>query len=226
MSMIASLSKTFGQQRDFGDSIFFEFPKPSALAEASLGDLRRCGLGFRAKRVREVARIVSNGELDFQMMKKLDYEKTKRILLKLPGVGNKVADCIMLFSLEKLEAFPVDIWMKRAMQRYYATNFDDSFIEMVSEKKSLSFKEYNAISHFARGYFERFAGYAQQYLYHFIRGDSGSKRWTREGGVAQLTGTEKPQCPQPFTTARGTSRATRVAIPSLSLISTTLSTSL
>jgi N-glycosylase/DNA lyase len=126
-------------------------------------------MGFRTDRIREVARIAANGELDFEALKKSDYESTRSVLLKLPGVGNKVADCVSLFSLEKLEAFPVDTWMKRIIQTHYANNLSPSFIELISRKKSLSSKEYNTISHFARGFFGAYAGYAQQYLYHFIR---------------------------------------------------------
>ncbi len=102
-------------------------------------------------------------------MKKLDYETAKKELLEFPGVGNKVADCVLLFSLEKLEVFPVDVWIKRIIQEYYADWFDVSFVERLSNKKSLSSIDYNRISSFAREYFGRYAGYAQEYLFHFIR---------------------------------------------------------
>ena len=102
-------------------------------------------------------------------MKKVDYKTARGELLHLPGVGNKVADCVLLFSLEKLEAFPVDVWIKRVVQMYYANCFDATFIDKLSEKTSLSSKAYNRIGSFARDYFGKYAGYAQEYLFHFIR---------------------------------------------------------
>ncbi len=173
--MIANLSRRFGQKLAFEDRSFFGFPEPRVLAGAPISDLKRCGLGFRAERIRAVARIVESGELDLEELKRTDYERARCVLLKLPGVGNKVADCVSLFSLEKLEAFPVDIWMKRAIRRHYASNFSDSFIDVITKKESLSSREYNAIGRFARSCFGKYAGYAQQYLFHFMRTDSAPR---------------------------------------------------
>ncbi|MFQ6068304.1 MAG: DNA-3-methyladenine glycosylase family protein [Candidatus Bathyarchaeia archaeon] len=168
-SMISELSKQFGDEITFENHDFYTFPDPNVLAKATLYKLRKCKLGFRAKRVRETARIVDCNKIDFKALKRMDYETAKGKLLQLPGVGNKVADCILLFSLEKLEAFPVDIWMRRIIQEHYVHHFDPSFINKFREKKSLSPKEYNRISSFARNYFGKHAGYAQEYLFHFAR---------------------------------------------------------
>jgi len=167
-NMISELSKRFGENIVFENCGFYAFPEPAAIANATLDELRKCKLGFRAKRVRETARIVDCGEVDFETLKKIDYETAKSKLLRLPGVGNKVADCVLLFSLEKLEAFPVDVWMKRIVREYYADYFDASFIKRISAK-SLSSKDYNRISSFARDCFGKYAGYAQEYLFHFVR---------------------------------------------------------
>jgi N-glycosylase/DNA lyase len=84
-------------------------------------------------------------------------------------VGPKVADCVLLFSLEKLEAFPVDVWMKRAATNLYSNHFDSSFVNRVSLKGSITPKEYETISCFGREYFGGYAGYAQEYIFHLLR---------------------------------------------------------
>jgi N-glycosylase/DNA lyase len=139
------------------------------LAEASIDELRRCGLGYRARLVREAAQMVADGKVDFEQLKKADYEEARAVLLQVSGVGNKVADCVLLFSLEKLEAFPVDVWVRRIVERHYSNHFDTSFIHKISTTNSLSKKAYDDIGSFARGYFGRYAGYAQEYLFHFVR---------------------------------------------------------
>jgi len=98
-------------------------------------------------------------------LRKMDYEKAKHELLSLPGVGQKVADCVLLFSLDKLEAFPVDVWMKRVILDFYPDYFEDSFIERISGKSSITSGEYETISSFGRRYFGEYAGYAQEYLF-------------------------------------------------------------
>jgi N-glycosylase/DNA lyase len=99
----------------------------------------------------------------------MDYERAKQELLTLPGVGNKVADCILLFSLDKLEAFPIDVWIKRIILEFYSRFFSSEFVGKVSEKTSLTTSEYSKISAFGRKYFGDYAGYAQEYLYHWRR---------------------------------------------------------
>ncbi len=168
-AMIFNLSKRFGNKIFWSNHEFYKFPEPVALAKAELNELKKCKLGFRAERVRETARMVKRNEVDFKTLKKLSYEAAKNELLRFPGVGNKVADCILLFSLEKLEAFPVDVWMKNIVGSYYSNHFDVSFIDKISKKTSLSFKDYDKISSFARDYFGKYAGYAQEYLFHFVR---------------------------------------------------------
>ena len=167
--MIYNLSRCFGEKLTFDGHDFYTFPKPNQLAQTSLKNLKNCGLGFRAERVLETARLVDNGKLDLKLLKKLEYHDVKRELLLLPGVGQKVADCVLLFSLEKLEAFPIDVWIKRATTNMYSKYFESSFIERVANKGSISLKEYETIGSFAREYFGNYAGYAQEYLFHFLR---------------------------------------------------------
>jgi len=167
--MVNSISKQFGEKLTFDGYDFYTFPKPSDLAQACPKEMRSCGLGFRAERALETARLVDSGELSLESLRSMDYGAARRELLGLPGVGPKVADCILLFSLEKLEAFPIDVWMKRAATTLYASHFDSSFIKRVASKSSLTPKEYGIIGSFGREYFGRYAGYAQEYLFHFLR---------------------------------------------------------
>ncbi|MCW4015018.1 MAG: hypothetical protein NWF06_01480 [Candidatus Bathyarchaeota archaeon] len=167
--MIANISRCFGKKLTFDGTNFYTFPKPNKLAQISPKDLRSCGLGFRAERVLKTAQLIDNGELILEDLKHLDYHKAKRKLLGVPGVGHKVADCVLLFSLEKLEAFPIDVWMKRAATKLYANHFDSSFIQRITGKGSLTPKEYETVSSFGRDYFGEYAGYAQEYLFHYLR---------------------------------------------------------
>jgi len=104
---------------------------------------------------------------------KMDCEKARDELLSLPGVGQKVADCVLLFSLDKLEAFPVDVWIKRTVLDFYPSYFEDSFVERVLGKSSITPGEYETLSSFGRRYFGEYAGYAQEYL--FLRSRSQEK---------------------------------------------------
>jgi N-glycosylase/DNA lyase len=167
--MVNSISRQFGKKLTFDGYDFYTFPKPSDLAQTCPKDLRSCGLGFRAERATETAKLVDIGELSLESLRSMDYGAARRELLGLPGVGPKVADCVLLFSLEKLEAFPIDVWMKRAATTLYTRHFDPSFIERVANKSSLTPKEYETISSFGREYFGRYAGYAQEYLFHLLR---------------------------------------------------------
>lgn len=168
-NMIVNLSKRFGRKIVFEDRDFYAFPRPSDLADADLKQLKTCKLGFRTERVLETSRIVRNKELDFGTLRKMDYGKAKCKLLALPGVGHKVADCVLLFSLGKLETFPVDVWVKRAILNYYSNRFEESFVEKISRRTSLTSGEYEKISSFGKTYFGEYAGYAQEYLFALSR---------------------------------------------------------
>ncbi|MDH5634593.1 MAG: DNA repair protein, partial [Candidatus Bathyarchaeota archaeon] len=168
-NMIFELSRRFGHQVSYEGCSFYSFPGPEALTDASINELRKCKLGFRAKLVRDAAQKVGANEIDLEHLKKVDYETAKAELQKVSGVGNKVADCVLLFSLEKLEAFPVDVWMRRIVGTHYSDRFDRSLIGKISSKTSLSRKAYERIGSFARDYFGRYAGYAQEYLFHYAR---------------------------------------------------------
>jgi N-glycosylase/DNA lyase len=167
--MLLNLSRRFGDKVCFDGFDFYTFPTAEDLAQASVNDLLRCGLGYRAKYVHETARTVAESPLDFARLRKKCYEEARHELVSLAGVGPKVADCILLFSLDKLQSFPVDVWVRRAVLRHYADHFSNGFIARLREKESLTSSDYEKLSLFGRTYFGEFAGYAQEYLYHYER---------------------------------------------------------
>ncbi|HEY4675426.1 MAG TPA: DNA glycosylase [Candidatus Bathyarchaeia archaeon] len=167
--MLERLSAKFGEKISFDDYDSYAFPTMEKLAKATVGDLAKCGLGYRAKYVHETARTLCGSGFDFEQLKNAEYEKTREELLGFSGVGLKVADCVLLFSLGKLEAFPVDVWMKRVILRHYANHFPSEFTEKASSRRSLTSSEYKKLSLFGRSYFGEYAGYAQEYLYHYER---------------------------------------------------------
>ena len=166
---LKKLCRKFGTSVKFQKREFFLFPRPKRLARATLQDLQECKLGYRSKYVLDASRAIASGEIDFDELKKADYKECRELLLKLPGIGDKVADCIMLFSLEKLEAFPLDTWMLKILQKYYSNNF-------CMDKKTLSKKRYENVHQYVLNYFGKYAGYSQQFLYKMER-DLNEKKW-------------------------------------------------
>jgi len=166
---LQKLCRKFGTRVMFQKKEFFLFPRPKMLAKATLQDLQECKLGYRSKYVLDTSRTIASGEIDFDELKKADYQEVKELLLKLPGVGDKVADCIMLFSLEKLEAFPLDTWVVKILQKYYSDDF-------CMDKKTISKNKYENIHRNVLKHFGKYAGYSQQFLYKMER-DLNKKKW-------------------------------------------------
>ncbi len=167
--MLQKLCKKFGRQVKFEEKYFFTFPDPQTLANASLRDLLSCGLGFRAKSVKKASKDVIVKKVDFDHLKKIDYITAKETLKNVRGIGNKIADCILLFSLEKLEAFPIDRWTWRILKKYYSEKFE-------LQNKTLTEKKYEEIHEKIVEYFGPYAGYAQQFLFKMER-DLNQKKW-------------------------------------------------
>jgi len=178
-NMIHNLAKKFGEKIRVDQKNFYTFPKPHDLAEARLEGLKECRLGYRAQYVLSSSRIIHKKEFDLEALRLMEYEKAKLGLLELPGVGQKVADCVLLFSLDKLEAFPVDVWIKRIVLRSYSKHFERPFAEKTLNKSSVAPHEYREISSFGREYFGEFAGYAQEYLFHYKRFGDGYRKKQR-----------------------------------------------
>ncbi len=129
----------------------------------------KCGLGYRAQYVKQTSRMICENDYSLENLRMLSYEQAKETLLEFPGVGLKVADCVLLFSLDKLMAFPVDVWVKRILLRYYADCFEQGLVKKLMGHDSLSDSDYKQLNGFGREYFAELAGYAQEYLYHHER---------------------------------------------------------
>ncbi len=133
-----------GPEDDYG------FPSAARLADASLSRLRACALGYRAPYVRALARLVADGQVDLHAIARLAHADARAALLALPGVGEKVADCVLLFAYGRGEAFPVDVWVQRAVERWYFGS------RTVAPR---------VIRAWAQHRFGNLAGYAQQHLF-------------------------------------------------------------
>ena len=116
---VDALCREFGQKEtNFRGEVYNQFPAPHVLAGASEESLRGCGLGYRAPYIRKTAQMACNGEIDLDELFSLDYETARAQLLKFSGVGEKVADCISLFALHHIEAFPIDTHIQDMLKRY------------------------------------------------------------------------------------------------------------
>ena len=167
--MLLRLSVKFGEKGFLDGHVFSFFPTAEKLAQASFADLESCGLGYRSKYVLETSQRICRGEFELEGLRKRPYEEAKKELCQLPGVGPKVADCVLLFSLDMLEAFPVDVRVKRIILRYYSEHFPEPVVRRLKKEESFSISDYEAMCGFGRNYFGRYAGYAQEYLYHYER---------------------------------------------------------
>lgn len=130
----------------------FAFPTPKELEVATEEELKETGVGFRAKYIVNTCQAINNG-FDLEEVAKLPTKECRKELMKLMGVGPKVADCVMLFSMGKTDAFPVDVWIKRIMEELY-----------IKEEMSL-----NQIQKYSEEKFGEYAGIAQQYLFFYAR---------------------------------------------------------
>ena len=172
--MVSAICAKFGSAFEFDGDTWRSFPSPDALAQASVSELSGCGLGYRAPFLKRVSESVSEGKVDFASISRLDYGAARKALLTevlgrkvLLGVGPKVADCVLLYSCGKDEAFPIDVWIARALARSFPRLLDPKLRSRLERdgKLKLTLREYERISASARRRFGAYAGYAQQYLY-------------------------------------------------------------
>src|SRR5712671_632986 len=150
-----ALRKRFGEQRRIGDQLVYTFVSPQRLAQASEKELLECKLGYRAKNLRATARLVSSGQADLEAWSALSDAELRNQLCALPGVGPKIAHCVMLFAYERLRAFPIDVWIERVLRQHY-----------FSGRKKMTAPR---LRQFSETYFGEHGGYAQQYLFHQAR---------------------------------------------------------
>ena len=138
--IVERLCESFGEQLQDGE---YTFPKAEVIAQLTEEDLSPLRAGFRNKYIIDGAKKVASGEVNLDICKTLPYEEARAELMKIKGVGVKVADCTLLFGMHRIEAFPVDVWMRRAMEKL--------FPDMTAED------------------FGKYAGIAQQYIFHYSR---------------------------------------------------------
>lgn len=150
-----TLRRRFGEARSVENFAVHTYPKAERLAALEESDLRGCALGYRAKNLLATARLVASGEVNLDALAEMPDDELRVALCALPGVGAKVANCVMLFAYERLRAFPIDVWIERAlMQKYFP------------RRRKL---KAGKLRDFAAKHFGEHGGYAQQYLFHHAR---------------------------------------------------------
>ena len=138
----------------------YAYPTPERLALLEEGELRECRLGFRAKNLLGAARMIAGGEVNLAEVAALPDAEARAALCRLPGVGEKVANCALLFGFGRIRAFPIDVWIERVLREIYFRR----------KRKATS----KRLRDFSASYFGPYGGYAQQYLFHHAR-----KTWQR-----------------------------------------------
>lgn len=153
--IIERISKKYGDKIEYQGKEYYTFPNMNSLGQASVEDLRGLGLGFRDKRIYETTKMFLENKITLE---ELENEKDTKVLrdrlMELPGVGGKVADCIMLFGLKRFEVFPVDVWVRRVMNELYIKEADETKVS-----KEL-------LQDLAKEKYKDLAGLAQQYLFY------------------------------------------------------------
>jgi N-glycosylase/DNA lyase len=154
--IVALLCQRFGNPVTvpYGHAPVFSFPSADRLAEATEAQLRECKMGFRAPNLLRTARMVAQGEVDLERIRKLDLAEARAALERLPGVGSKIANCVLLFAYGFQGAFPVDVWVMKALRQLYFPRRRPNKTRLLK---------------FTATYFGPNAGYAQQYLFHYMR---------------------------------------------------------
>ena len=143
--IIETLCRCFGDEICFDGEVFYSFPSAETLALLSETDLAPLHCGYRAPYIIAAAKAVSSGALDLDALSEASLPEAVKALRSIRGVGEKVANCAILFSLHKLDAFPIDVWMKKAIKEHYGDGFDPAI-------------------------FGEYAGVAQQYMFYYQRG--------------------------------------------------------
>ena len=149
---IKNISEHLGEKIIFNGHTFYTFPEPEVVAESSIELLREFGLGFRSKYVLDLAMKIRKELFNLEILKTFNYLESRSRLESLYGVGSKIADCVLLYSLNKTESFPIDRWVARALRDGYSLQMKNN---------------YNYASEWARNNWKEKAGYAQQYLFQY-----------------------------------------------------------
>lgn len=142
--IVETLCTLFGEPIEFDGGLYYSFPTPERLSTLDESDLTPLRCGYRSDYILCAAKAVADGSLNLEALSRSSIPNARRELLKIRGVGNKVADCVLLFGLGMLDSFPVDVWMKRALSEHFSPDFDPNV-------------------------FSPYAGIAQQYIFHYVR---------------------------------------------------------
>ena len=153
-SNLHAVAKAYGEPVLLDGHHLYRFPGPEKLAEAGKGALLDLGLGFHARYLAQIAQLVAESHVDLMALRQVSYSEAKAALMKLPGVGEKIADCVLVFSLDKLEGFPIDRWVRRVLVEWYGHHEKARYGELLA---------------WAQERWGRHSGYAQQYLFHYRR---------------------------------------------------------
>ena len=153
--MQTALSREFGETVGFDGETYHAFPTPERLAAATEAELRELGLGYRAPYVQRSAELAAKGETDPADVRAKEYEDAREAMQAFVGVGDKVADCVLLFSLGFLEAVPLDTWIQTAIEDHYPDCERGSYAETSRALR--------------REFGGEYAGYAQTYVFHYLR---------------------------------------------------------
>lgn len=165
--IVGLLCERFGEQVSTPGAPRHAFPSIERIAALSEAELRCCKMGFRAPYLKGTAEMILRGEVNLEAIRNLDVTHARAELMRFPGVGRKIADCVLLFAYGFQEAFPVDVWVLKAIRQLYFPR------RRPNAKKIVKFTE---------TYFGPNAGYAQQYLFHYMRtriGRSGENQRRR-----------------------------------------------
>lgn len=157
-----TLRERYGTAVPWESEALFSYPSAEKLAEATEAELRECRLGFRAKNLLGAARMIANGDVDLEAIASMPDTEAREALCRLPGVGEKVANCTLLFGFNRLRAFPIDVWIERVLRQLY-----------FQKKRKVTTRR---LREFSNEYFGPFGGYAQQYLFHHAR-----MTWKKKG---------------------------------------------
>jgi N-glycosylase/DNA lyase len=164
-----ALRRRFGDRRRVGDHVVHTFPPARRIARVSENDLRKCALGYRAKNLLASARLVGSEKCNLESWSALSDPDLREKLCSLPGVGAKIANCVMLFAYERLRAFPIDVWIERVLKQQY-----------FPRKKKVTELQ---LREFSETYFGEHGGYAQQYLFHHARMASRTSEARRDSST-------------------------------------------
>lgn len=173
---IDNICRAYGEHMEIsGTDDYYAFPAPEALAVLSDDDLMPCNLGYRSKYVVRAAKSVAEGSLDLDTIRRLDYEEARNRLLQVYGIGAKVADCICLFALHHLDAFPVDTHIRQVLEREYApgsgtepdprSGKSTGKKEIAGSGKSTGKTQIQSMFDFDR--YRGYAGVIQQYIFYY-----------------------------------------------------------